>query len=82
VPTVSRFNGLRVAIYLNDHRPAHVHVIGGGNSAVFDLHCPHGPPTIRERYGFKASEVRRIEAKVAAELATLCRRWEEIHGHP
>jgi hypothetical protein len=44
VPTVLRFDGLRIAIYFNDHRPAHVHVTGGGNSAVIDLQCPHGPP--------------------------------------
>jgi hypothetical protein len=26
MPTVHRFDGLRVVIYPNDHRPAHVHV--------------------------------------------------------
>jgi hypothetical protein len=26
MPTVMRFDGLRVLIYPNDHRPAHVHV--------------------------------------------------------
>lgn len=81
MPTVLRFDGLRAAIYFNDHRPAHVHVIGDGNSAVIDLHCPHGPPRTRECYGFKPGELRRIEAAVAAELAILCRRWEEIHGY-
>jgi hypothetical protein len=40
MPTVLRFAGLRVAIYPNDHRPAHVHVIGKGCEAVFNLHCP------------------------------------------
>jgi hypothetical protein len=45
------------------------------------LHCPRGPPRIRECYGFKSSELRRIESAVAAELAALCRRWEEIHGY-
>jgi len=30
MPTVLRFEGLRVVIYPNDHRPAHVHVIGRG----------------------------------------------------
>jgi len=28
MPTVLRFEGLRAVIYPNDHRPAHVHVIG------------------------------------------------------
>ena len=40
MPTVLRFNGLRAVIYPNDHRPAHVHVIGRGYEAVFNLHCP------------------------------------------
>ncbi|WP_199271807.1 DUF4160 domain-containing protein [Pseudoduganella flava] len=39
---------MRVVIYPNDHRPAHVHVIGPGCEAVFDLHCPEGPPELRE----------------------------------
>ena len=44
MPTVLRLDALRVAIYPNDHRPAHVHVIGAGYEAVFNLHCPDGPP--------------------------------------
>ena len=36
MPTVLRIGGLRVVIYPNDHRPAHVHVIGDGE-AVFIL---------------------------------------------
>ena len=28
MPTVLTISGLRVVIYLNDHRPAHVHIIG------------------------------------------------------
>ncbi|MCY4396412.1 MAG: DUF4160 domain-containing protein [Rhodospirillaceae bacterium] len=38
MPTVLRLDGLRVVIYPNDHRPAHVHVVGGDGEAVFDLH--------------------------------------------
>ncbi|WP_182915673.1 DUF4160 domain-containing protein [Massilia cavernae] len=52
MPTISRFFGLRVVIYPSDHLPAHVHVIGDGGEAVFDLHCPAGPPELRETYGF------------------------------
>ena len=29
-------------IYPNDHRPEHVHVIGAGAEAVFELRCPGG----------------------------------------
>jgi Domain of unknown function (DUF4160) len=64
MPTVHRFDGLRVVIYPNDHRPAHVHVKGAGG----------------ESYGFKLSEVRRIERALVAVLVTLCEEWRSIHA--
>jgi hypothetical protein len=48
MPTILRFNGLRVVVYPNDHRPAHVHVIGAGCEAVFNLNCPDGRLELRE----------------------------------
>ena len=60
MPTVLRLDGLRVVIYPNDHRPAHVHVTGAGGEAVFVLHCPDGPPTLRESSGFSLQAVARI----------------------
>jgi hypothetical protein len=56
VPTVLRLAGLRVAIYPNDHRPAHVHVMGNGLEAVFELNCPDGPASVRENFGFAQRE--------------------------
>jgi hypothetical protein len=44
MPTVLRIGGLRVVIYLNDHPPAHVHVLGPGWLIVINLIGP----TIRE----------------------------------
>lgn len=55
--TVLRIRGLRVVVYPNDHRPAHVHVLGGGREAVFNLNCPDGPPELRESYGFNTQEL-------------------------
>ena len=78
--TVLRFDGLRVVIYPNDHRPAHVHVIGNGCEAVFTLNCPGGPPALRENYGFARTDVGRIEAALAANLMMACDGWESIHG--
>ena len=68
MPTVLRIGGLRVVIYPNDHRPAHVHVIGDGE-AGFILHCPNGPPKLRESYGVSKLDVSRIEAELAEHLA-------------
>ncbi|WP_407646892.1 DUF4160 domain-containing protein [Halomonas lysinitropha] len=81
MPSILRFEGLRVVIYPNDHRPAHVHVIGKGSEAVFVLNCPSGPPNLRESYHFKASELNRIASALSAELLALCAKWREIHGN-
>jgi len=81
MPTVLRFDGLRVLIYPNDHRPPHVHVRGGGTQAVFILHCPDGPPTLRASFGFTTAALNRIEAALTKTLAALCREWETIHAN-
>lgn len=80
MPTVLRFDGLRVVIYPNDHRPAHVHVIGAAGEAVFVLQCPDGPPLLRECFGFKSMELNRMIDALARVLADLCRKWSAIHG--
>jgi Domain of unknown function (DUF4160) len=80
MPTVLRVSGLRVSVYPNDHRPAHVHVIGKGCEAVFNLNCPAGPVRLRENYGFSRAELTRIQNALSDHLSVLCRAWEEIHG--
>lgn len=82
MPTVDKVGGLRVVIYPNDHRPAHVHVIGNGCEAVFNLQCPGGPPELRENYGFSQPEVSRIKEALTKRLAHLCAAWKDIHGSP
>ena len=79
MPTVARVERLRVVIYLNDHRPAHVHVIGGGCEAVFNLDCPKGPPKLRENFGYSRAQLGKINAVLADELALLCAAWRAIH---
>ena len=81
MPAVLVIFGLRVVIYPNDHRPAHVHVIGNGCEAVFELNCPKGPPDLRENYGFSQKELKKILKELIANLATLCVDWRRIHGY-
>ena len=80
MPTFLRIGGLRVTIYPNDHRPAHVHVIGGGGQAVF-LNCPSGPPALRGSRGFSTAGLNRVEAALTKALAALCGAWERLHGN-
>ena len=79
MPTILRFGGLRAAVYFNDHRPAHVHVIGRGREAVFNLNCAAGPVRLRENYGFSHAEISPMAKTLAKHLAALCRAWERIH---
>ncbi|NHZ95335.1 DUF4160 domain-containing protein [Massilia sp. CCM 8734] len=81
MPTVLTMFGLRVVIYPNDHRPAHVHVQGKEYEAVFNLNCPDGPPQLRENYGFSQRELGKIAAALVKNLALLCAQWRGIHGY-
>jgi hypothetical protein len=67
-------------IYPNDHRPAHVHVIGPDAEAVFHLNCPRGPAELRENYGFPRRKIKGISKLLEDQLQDLCRAWEVIHG--
>ena len=82
MPTVLRIFGLRVVIYPNDHRPEHVHVIGGGAEAVFLLNCSEGNVILRENFGFSLRDINRIEHALNGANVELCRSWESIHGRP
>ena len=79
MPTFHRFNGLRVVVYPNDHRPAHVHVVDGSD-AIFELNCPNGPVELRENYGFRSGQIAMIEVELNGRITALCRAWSEIHG--
>lgn len=80
MPTIFTHAGHRVVIYSNDHRPAHVHVLGSGCEAVFELACPWAPPCLRENYGYTQKHLGRLAGALKTELGQLCWRWEEIHG--
>ena len=71
-----------MVIYPNDHRPAHVHVIGNGFEAIFKLHCPDGPPELRENFGFAPDTVGNIKAALIDDLIYLCNEWRKHHGQP
>ncbi len=80
MPTVLVLNGLAVRIYPNDHRPAHVHVIGDGCEAVFNLLGPGDAPELRENFGFRPRDVNRIRIGLADHLGELIAAWDSIHG--
>ncbi len=80
MPTVLRHAGFRFVIFPAGHRPGHVHAIGQGGEAVFNLRCPKGPPELRETYGLSKSDLADLRKVVVRRLKVLCEAWEAIHG--
>jgi hypothetical protein len=80
MPTVLRIGALRVVIYPSDHGPAHVHMQGADGETVFILHCPRGPPALRESFGFKRPDLSAIKHALAASITLLCTKWSAIRG--
>lgn len=80
MPTVLRFGAFRVVIYPNDHRPAHVDVIGPDHESVVALNCRAGPVTLRENCIFSRRELGAIAKMLLRNLACLCDAWRRIHG--
>nr|WP_281413705.1 DUF4160 domain-containing protein [Methylomonas paludis] len=60
--------------------PAHVHVIGNGNEAVFKLLCDVNNVKLRENYGFNEKELSAILAALIEHKVALCGEWRKIHG--
>jgi len=85
MPTILSFQGLRAAIYLNDQRPAQVHVMGSGGEARFELHAPspdapRGRVALRESHFFSHARLSGIAAVLAAQLPRLLADWRALHG--
>lgn len=77
--TVHRASGMRVVIYLDDHEPAHVHVIGDGETKI-ELSGPGGTPQLVWSKGMKRADVRRALAIVQEQRDELLAQWSDIHG--
>lgn len=77
--TVLRGNGLRVVIYLDDHEPAHVHVIGDGEAKI-DLGVASGRPTLVWSRGFGDADLRRAMRLVRDNRDLLMAKWSAYHG--
>jgi hypothetical protein len=77
--TVYRASGMRVVIYLNDHEPAHVHVIGDGETKI-ELSGTGDAPRLVWNRGMKRADVRQALAIVREQRDELLARWSEIHG--
>ncbi|PIM54046.1 hypothetical protein CS062_06115 [Roseateles chitinivorans] len=93
MPTILKFDGLRAVIYLNDQRPGHIHVMGSGGEARFELRlgpdndAPFARPDrgrdailLRENHFFPHARLNRIVAVLASQLPRLIADWRALHG--
>lgn len=74
-----RGGGFRVVIYLDDHEPAHVHVLGDGEAKI-DLGVVTGEPILLWSVGFSNADLRRAYRLVRDNRDLLIARWREFHG--
>lgn len=77
--TVHREAGFRIAIYLEDHEPAHVHVYGDGEMKI-NLRSANGRPEVIYNKGLRAGDVRKALRLVTDSQAMLIAKWKEFHG--
>ncbi|HEY2463083.1 MAG TPA: DUF4160 domain-containing protein [Steroidobacteraceae bacterium] len=81
MPTILSFGRLRVLIYLNDHPPPHVHVIGAGSEARIALGGEGERASLITNKGLSKRELKKALAKIDENRALLLQRWREIHGN-
>ena len=77
--TVHREAGFRFIIFVDDHEPAHVHVVGDGKAKI-NLVGPDGKPELIYNDGLKAGDLRKAMLIVAEQQEAMLERWDEYHG--
>lgn len=77
--TVHREAGLRFIIFVDDHPPAHVHVIGDGTMKI-EIAGPDGLPLAIATSGMKRGDRRKAMDVVRDHQEYLLACWREIHG--
>lgn len=80
MPTVARVGKLRIAIYLNDHSPAHVHVISADGEAKINLGMSGRKPSLVTNNGMTRSELADALRIIGEKGSVFRKKWKEIHG--
>jgi hypothetical protein len=80
MPKVFEGEGFRIIINLNDHEPAHVHVLKAGGEAKIDLgRNEEQPSLIWVSQDMSDRDARKALALVMANLEKLRQDWGRIH---
>ena len=79
MPTIFRIGAARAVIDLNDHHPAHVHVLDVRQHAIFDLNCPAGPPDLQKNHGFSQVDANTFARRMQNVVGSLCTDCKTLH---
>lgn len=77
MPTIFTLWGFRFFFYADEHLPIHIHIEKGGARAKYNVE-----PRIElvENKGFKAQELKKIEAAIEKYKELIIENWHEFHG--
>jgi hypothetical protein len=76
VPTILRAFGMRFVIYVEDHPPPHVHVIGDGLARI----AIGAEIVLMDQRGLSKRDIKRALDAVRENHALLLSAWKDIHG--
>lgn len=76
MPTIHREHGLRFVIYLDDHLPAHVHILGDGEAKV----AIEPSVELIWQKGFSNLDVKKALDVVNGHQVEFLLKWNLIHG--
>lgn len=81
MPTIIKQDGFRILIYLNDHTPAHVHVLKADGEVRVDLGTEKIALSLMSVRGkISDKEVMKALSLVTEYQIELLAKWEEIHN--
>lgn len=81
MPTILRLGNLRIVIFPNDHRPAHVHVVSPAGEAKIRIGTLSRKPSLLQNDGLSKKELSVALEIVDLEWKLLRQRWRDIHGN-
>ena len=76
MPEIFRLYGFSFFFYCREHYPIHVHVEGNGGFARFDLEGRNF--VLKEHFGIKAGDLRRIKEAVDVNKDVIIDFWKKI----
>ena len=73
--TILEFNGVKIRVNPRDHQPPHVHVVGNGCNARFNIDSMEW----MESSGFTRSDLNAIEEMICLDIEIIRNEWRRCH---